>query len=341
MKALLPLLILLAACLPMPLRADLAADWAQIVALDAGPKAEVNSAEQFKIATLQHLERQENALRKFIVQYPEDTHTFSAYLRLAHLLAIRSDLKANEHDWAEAIKVLDELESRTAPDSLSDVAFARISLSMIRLKPGNSKAIEEVLQKIREFQQAYPQDRRNGRLLVEIATLFDDQPARKESLLQQARLVAVDVEIKKRVEDDLKRVALVDKPLELQFTPVQGKAVDLNEYRGKVVFVVFFAQWSPPSLKAIEGLQAALKRLPQARALGISLDQDPGKLAAFAKSRGLDWPIACDGKGWGSPLARNYGINSLPTIWLVDRNGVLRRLNVRSDWEDAVRQSRN
>ena len=177
-------------------------------------------------------------------------------------------------------------------------------------------------------------------MLAEIATLYDEQPAKKESLLQQARLVTTDAETRKRIDDDLKRIALLDKPLDLQFISVAGNPVDVKQYRGKVVFVVFFAQWSVPSLKALEGVQAAVKHVPQTAAIGISLDPEPEKLAAFAKTRALDWPLACDGKVWNSPLARTFGINSLPTVWLVDSSGTLKRLNIRHDWEEAARQAR-
>ena len=324
---------------PATLLADAETDWGQVLALDAGPKAGTNSPEQFKTATLQHLELQEKALRGFLSAYPGDAHDFAASLRLAHLLAVRSDLKASSTDWGAAMKILDELERKSSPEQRADVAFARISLSMGRMKPGDNSAQESLLAKARGFQQNYPQDRRVGRLLVEIATLYDDQPAKKESLLQEALVVATDVETQRRIEDDLKRTALVDKPLDLQFISTEGKSVDLKEYRGKFVFVVFFSEWSAPSIKAVQEVQTAIQRIPQARALGISLNRTEETLSAFIKSRSLDWPVYFDGKGWNSPLVRGWGINSLPTVWLVDRNGILRRLNVRGDWEGAIRRA--
>jgi hypothetical protein len=45
------------------------------------------------------------------------------------------------------------------------------------------------------------------------------------------------------------------------------------------------------------------------------------------KAHHLNWPLAFDGKGWDSPLARGFGINMVPTVWLVDRQGHLRSLN--------------
>ena len=47
-------------------------------------------------------------------------------------------------------------------------------------------------------------------------------------------------------------------------------------------------------------------------------------------------PVAFDGKGWESPLVRSLGINSLPTLWIVDRKGNLRALNARTDREASA-----
>ena len=271
--------------------------------------------------------------------YPQDTHCFGAKLRLAHIFAVRSGMKESDADWNESTKILDGLDSSAPPEKKPDLAFVRVSFAMLRLKAGDSREAEALLAKARDFQQTYPQDRRVAPLLAEFATLFDEQPARKESLLREARLAAKDPGTQQRIDDDLKRVSLLDKPLDLHFTSIQGKPVDLKECSGKVVLVVFFAEWSAPSIKVLDGVQAALKKSPQAQALGVSLDQSPEKVAAFAKAHSFAWPIFCDGQGWNSQLVRSFGINALPTVWLVDQRGILRRLNVRADWDEAIRRA--
>jgi hypothetical protein len=56
------------------------------------------------------------------------------------------------------------------------------------------------------------------------------------------------------------------------------------------------------------------------------------------KTRGLTWPMAWDGKGWESPLARDFGINALPTVWLLDSHGKLRSLNALEGAADRARE---
>jgi hypothetical protein len=45
------------------------------------------------------------------------------------------------------------------------------------------------------------------------------------------------------------------------------------------------------------------------------------------KEKSIKWPIGYDGQGWESPLIRRLGINALPTVWLVDRQGRLRSID--------------
>ena len=76
-------------------------------------------------------------------------------------------------------------------------------------------------------------------------------------------------------------------------------------------------------------LQKTLSDLPenQVQIVGVSLDRNREPLERLVTEQKIEWPIICDGKGWESPIVRSLGINSLPTSWLLDREGKLRSLN--------------
>src|SRR5271156_2727216 len=59
-------------------------------------------------------------------------------------------------------------------------------------------------------------------------------------------------ELQQRIDDDLKRLSLVGKPLDMSWTAVDGSTVDLKSLRGKVVLIYFFATWSAPSMYALD-----------------------------------------------------------------------------------------
>ena len=72
--------------------------------------------------------------------------------------------------------------------------------------------------------------------------------------------------------------------------------------------------------------------------IGVSLDQDRADLVAALKTLNIDWPVAFDGKGWQNALARQFGINSLPTLWLIDRQGRLQTLNARDNYQFRIKE---
>ena len=133
---------------------------------------------------------------------------------------------------------------------------------------------------------------------------------------------------------------MVGQPVPLRFEPADGDPVDVADHRGKAVLLVFFAAYSPPAVEAVLNLQKASQSLPgdQVQFIGISLDTKPEPLEGFVESQKIKWPIICDLKGWESPLVRSLGINSLPTVWLLDREGRLKSLNALESTATQVKE---
>lgn len=313
------------------LAGDAGDDWDEIVALDAGPQQQQQprSAQDAGAMVVAHLDRQEKALRGFLAAHPQDAHVFEGRLRLARLLQIRADFENSGKLRLEAKQLLDELEKTATPEQRPELDFAKVARLMRSLRRPSEAQCEELLKAAREFQAAHPSDRRLAALLTEVSTLFDAQPKTKEALLADAQALATDEELKGRIADDLKRVRLLGNEVPLNFTCVQGREIKAEDLRGRPVFVIFFAEFSPPSTAALATLQRAVAELPKGvvRVVGIDLDEKRETLAALMKTRGIAWPVAFDGKSWQSPLVRDLGINALPTVWLLDARGRLRSLN--------------
>ena len=160
-------------------------DWQQIKALDAGPGQKFQSREEAMRVTAQFLEKQERAYRSFLALYPDDAHALDVKLRLAHLLAVKADFTGDPALTDEAQQLLEKLaaDPSTPAARLADVDFARLSLFMRSVKPGDPTTRAELLKRVCAFQKAFPSDRRVAPLLAETATLFDDDPSQKQSLL--------------------------------------------------------------------------------------------------------------------------------------------------------------
>jgi peroxiredoxin len=319
---------------------DVADDWKSVTVLDVGPQDHPTTTEAAQTSVLNHLLRQETALRAFLVAHPEGDHTFEAWLRLSRVFQFRGEMQGSDKMRMESRRILAELEKIATPAQRTELDFANITQRMRAIQQMTQANREELYALARKFQRDHPDDRRVASLLAEVATLFDAQPKIKETLLEDAQTLAEDPDLRSRVADDLKRVRLIGETFPLHFTSAQGKEIDIESFRGRPLILVFFAEFSAPSTKAISQVQRALEELPKGavEVVGVSLDKKPEELANVVKAYGLTWPVAFDGKGWESPAVRSLGINALPTVWVIDQKGRLRSLNGLDSLVAKVRQ---
>jgi len=317
------------------------ADWEAVLVLEAGPQqAEIHSREEARTVTLAHLAKQETALRDFLRKNPQSDHVVDAQLRLARLFATRSDLTGKTAEFNYALHFLTEARKTAPPDRQADLDFAKVALIMRRVAVPTDKDRDALEAQMNAFLARYPNDRRAGALMAEVATLFDSQPRRKGEILKQALAAARTPELRARIEDDLKRLSYLGRPIDVRGTTAEGANVDLSQFRGKVVLLYFFATWSAPSIAGLEEVEYLHKTFASepVELIGVSLDRTPEALDATIKSHNVSWPVIFDGKSWASPLIRSLCINALPTLWIVDRKGNLRTLNAKTDSEALVRE---
>jgi hypothetical protein len=253
---------------------------------------------------------------------------------------MRGDFEESDKLRAEAARMLDDLEKTATPEQRPEVEFSKLTRLMRTLKRTDPIQRDQLLQAAQRFQHDYPDDRRVGALLAEVATLFDDKPLTKERLLEDALAVATDEDLKSRITDDMKRTRLFGKEVPLAFTSIQGQDIKAESFLGHPSFIIFFAGFSRPAMVAVARLQGAIGQLPagSVRVVGVSLDAKKETVLAILKARKLSWPVAFDGKGWLSPTVRDLGINTLPTVWLLDARGHLRSLNALDGATDMARQ---
>jgi peroxiredoxin len=319
---------------------DVETDWKEVTVLDAGPQEHPPTPEAARMGLLNHLLRQEKALRAFLAAHPEDPHSFEAWLRLSRVFQFRGEMEASEKMRADGRRILAELEKTATPAQRTELDFSKITQRMRSMQQVTSATREELRVLARNFQKEHPDDHRVASLLAEVATLFDAQPKTKEALLVDAQSVATDPDLKSRIVDDLKRVRLLGENIPLRFTSTQGKEISLEDFHGKPVILLFFAEFSVLSTKAIAEVQRDVAELPKGgvEVVGVSLDKTPEALASVIKAHGVTWPVKFDGQGWESPTARSLGINGLPTVWLIDQQGRLRSLNGLESLVAKVRQ---
>jgi len=329
-----------ALCGAASLAGDAASDWEQILALDFGPQAQPRNHAESRAAAVGHLAKQEKALRSFIAEHPSDTHAFEARLRLARLLYLRGDVEGSEKAVAEGARLLDALQKVATPEQRAEVDFVRVSQRMRTTRRPTAAQREQLLAAARAFQRDHPADRRVALLLAEVAVAFENDPKTMRALLLDAQSLATTAELRSRVADDLKRLDLVGRPVLIRTTKLDGKPFDLEQYRGSVVVLAFFAVWSSPSTGALEMLHQELRPMREqgVRLVAVSLDTKPEPVTEMLQAKRLDVDVAYDGQGWESSVIRKLGINTVPTVWLLDKQGRLRSLNAIEGASTQARQ---
>jgi peroxiredoxin len=103
---------------------------------------------------------------------------------------------------------------------------------------------------------------------------------------------------------------------------LDGTAFRLQEQRGKVVFINFWATWCPPcreEMPAMERLYRAHRDNGLAM-VAVSVDANPDVVAPFAREYQLTFTIALDPR---MEVANAYGVRALPSSFVIDKQGMM------------------
>ena len=112
---------------------------------------------------------------------------------------------------------------------------------------------------------------------------------------------------------------------DFEATDLDGEPISFEAYRGKVLLVDFWAVWCGPCVAEMPNVKKVYETYKDKGfdIIGISLDNDEQRLRDYLQENEISWRQVFSGKGWDSPVSRQYGIYSIPTMWLIDKDGKL------------------
>lgn len=129
-----------------------------------------------------------------------------------------------------------------------------------------------------------------------------------------------------------------DKAPNIVGTTPDGKSISLRDLRGKVVLIDFWASWCGPCRAENPNVVECYEKYNDAKSakgngfevFSVSLDMNKIRWAKAIESDRLIWPChVSDLGGWKSKLSAPYGVRSIPSSFLIDKDGHIIAINLR------------
>ena len=272
--------------------------WNALSALLRGPAKRPTSKDEAVTIYAEHLKTLEEKAASFRKDFPKDARRWKLALEDVKMNGMRKFVGLPER---ESAKTLGEILAASDADAETKgfASFMKADLVGDTLATGGG-ALADFEKAVAEHVKSYPTFKMNAQL---------------EAALKTAKTLA----------------ELKVKPFDLKFTATDGSEVDFAKLRGKVVLIDFWATWCGPCVAEIPNVVATYEKLHAKgfEIVGISLDQDKAKLDAFVKDKAMPWRQFFDGKGWKNEISTQFGITSIPAMWLINKKGMLVSTNAR------------
>ncbi|MBN2294847.1 MAG: redoxin domain-containing protein [Pirellulales bacterium] len=208
---------------------------------------------------------------------------------------------------------------------------ADYGLSLQAEKPDFQKIQEQWLKSLEGFVKDYPKSSDTAEAMLQLAIANEFSGEEDKAKTWYARIVKEfpNSPVGKKAAGAGRRLDSEGKPFELSGTTAEGKTLDLDNYRGKAVLVQYWATWCKPAKTAMPTLrELTTKYRGSFQVVGVNLDNRLEDLNTYLEENELPWPQIHESGGLDSRPANEFGILTVPTMVLVDKQGKVVRRNI-------------
>ena len=133
---------------------------------------------------------------------------------------------------------------------------------------------------------------------------------------------ATTAEVELAIEATEARQNIIGQPFDPQLSSLDGQPLSLDQFRGQVVLMPFWAMGIPLSLQPIATLRSIRDAHPgQVTIVGLNLDAADAPLNQFVAENQLDFPSFRVGSDPTNTIPRDFGVVSFPFVAILDAGG--------------------
>ena len=209
-----------------------------------------------------------------------------------------------------------------------------------QLKGNEPKADFEELQgwyleTLEKFAGRYPGTLESAQAMLQLALSKEFEEKEREALGYYKRVANefAATPVGKKAAGAVRRLESIGTRVELEGTTIDGKPFRLSALRGRPIIVHYWATWCEPCKKdmvLLRRLQARYKRAGLTL-VGVNVDAIKSDAQAFLKQNPLTWVQLFEEGGMeSSPLSNAFGVQTLPTMMLINKEGKMVQHNVRA-----------
>lgn len=197
------------------------------------------------------------------------------------------------------------------------------------------------LKQLESFITSYPNSDDSAEAMLQLAVTQEFSGKVAESKKWYTKLVENhgSSEAGTRGAGALRRMNLAGKQLALSGASLTGGSLDAKQYQGKVLLVIFWSSWCKPCTEDLPQIQELYNKYHSQGfdVLGVNLDATPELAEAYIKQYKISWAHIHEEGGLESAPARDFGVISLPTMFIVDKSGkVMNRSATVSDLKKTL-----
>jgi len=119
----------------------------------------------------------------------------------------------------------------------------------------------------------------------------------------------------KSITDAIKLAAL-----DFKLVDLNGKEVSLSDFKGKKVFLNFWASWCPPCISEMPDIEKLYTETKDSDLviLAVNLGEDKATVKAFSDTNKYNFKILLD---TDQSVGKQYNISAIPTSYFIDKEG--------------------